>query len=315
MPQRRRRGATALALAVLASGCADGRHPLLTPNVVPPAPADLSAFVTGEAAQHLGVDGRFVLPPATGPASAPIISRERAAELALGFIKTWGSSFETSWEKQRGAPIELDCLTLDPRVYHAETPYGVLPSSAHPGERKGYGPYYLVWFTSGEEPAVLIAVSAYNPDLAVGADGRVRLPLRYGNDFLPLGVAPNGRRPISPEQAVVSAASATGARVTSIPQLVKRPRPWHPNAARWRVTLDRAVNLRGNDTGARYTTWEVYVDGEGTLSVATPDQPTHLAEKLLSRAPDPGNPRAHWELVHLPIRAGIPVQFEDVSAI
>lgn len=245
----------------------------LAPDPAVPLPPDVRPWVTGAAAAALDADGRFLLPDPVAPGPEPIIDREFAGDLALAFIRTWvanpnvvvilgGESIRESLESGHGGPVDWGSVHLDPRLaYFAETPYEPLPDSVHTGIRRHFGPKYLAPVFERGQQVASISVAAYSTDLRIDERGFVDLPPVYGSEFIPTGI-PGGlpfRVPLWPEEAVRFAAEATGARVAEIPTLVLPRSDTFPQAARWRLTLDRDVEVRTLTTGSRERTRTVYL--------------------------------------------------------
>ncbi|MDQ3388868.1 MAG: hypothetical protein M3483_05125 [Gemmatimonadota bacterium] len=240
-------------------------------------PPNIQQFVAGNAAAALGPDGRFALAAPTAPTDVPIITAERAGDLALSTLRTYGTFLEPSWERMRGTDIDLSSVVMEPRIFYAETPYELFPEGAHPAYRRGAGPMYLVYFSSGGERVLTVGVSAYNTDLGIDSTGAPDVPFYSGNDFMPLGVSPNtatgwGFVPVSPEEAVAEVAARTGARVAEPPRLVLRG-IHHPVEAQWEITLDRPVRARAGGRAPQFTR-KLYVGPGLALRVPQAVQPS-----------------------------------------
>jgi hypothetical protein len=92
-----------------------------------------------------------------------------------------------------------------------------------------------------------IAVSSYSTDLRLDIDGIIEFPAIGGGDFFPeaVPIAQELEELPSAEEAVLLAASATGRRVASAPELIAPfYREGNPFGSRWRITLDGPVRLR-----------------------------------------------------------------------
>lgn len=274
----------------------------------------MTEFVTGDAALNLNRAGRFNL-QATGPSTAvPAISAERAGELALANVRTYAPFFRSSWEKDRGAPIDVGSLRVDPRILYAETPYAVFPDGYHPAYRRSFGPYYLVRLVSGTTPVLLVAVSAYGTDVRIERDGTVSLPAIGGDEFIEHAIsasATSGFRPISPEEAVEMVGRLAGARTKEVPELVLRGLHYHPAIALWKVSLDRAVEVRGASGARRLNTPTLYVGPAGQLFIPAEAQPR--AERgTFQRGPGANGSRGAQAVAEVPIRSGQVAAFEEV---
>jgi hypothetical protein len=249
----------------------------------PPQRSAIAAFVTGAAAAALQPNGQFSRQVATSPDGSLMVSEARASTLAVAFVRTFGRSLQPAWEHQRGAPVDLAALTVESRVYFAHSPYGAFPSGFHPAMRKAYGPYYLVTFESGGSPTLEVAVSAYNTDIGINDRGLILLPKFSGMDFMSYGIAAgeNGYRPLGPEDAVNLAYTATGARVTTAPELVLPGVKYSPFLAAWRLSLEKDVHAVARGKGVGKMAKSVLVGPKGSERFELPDevQPTQVSGK------------------------------------
>ena len=304
--------ATAACLGVILLGACDGDDSRLMAPIT--APARMTEFVTGDAALNLNGAGRFNLQTSGPSTGVPAISAERAGELALANVRTYASFFRSSWEKDRGAPIDVGALQVDPRILYAETPYAVFPEGYHPAYRRSFGPYYLVRLVSGTTPVLLVAVSAYGTDVQIERNGTVSLPAIGGDEFFEHAIsasATSGFRPISPEEAVATVGRLTGARTNEVPELVLRGLHHHPATALWKVSLDRAVEVRGASGTRRLATATIYVGPAGRLFIPADAQPR--AERgVFRRGPGAKGSAAAPVMADVPIRNGRVAAFEEV---
>lgn len=203
------------------------------------------------------------------------ISSDRAAELALAAARFLGPMNRTYLERMRGARIDFAELEVYPRVFYAETPFEAPPAGVPQGFRNAVGSFYLVYMVADGEAVMSIAVSARATDAQIQEDGLIRLPIEHGAEFMLQGLVRNEgfSMPPLPEQAAVMAAAATGSQVTSLPKLVLPDASFVPQYARWRITLDRTVAIRGAETGSRKDVKELYVGLRGELSTPLDAQP------------------------------------------
>lgn len=287
--------------AVLFSACEN--------PTAPPAPADLRHFVTGVAAEQIDARGQFVLPTPVAPDEFPIITPERAGELAFAYVRSFGPVRHTEWEKQRGRAINLDGLRVDPHIFYARSPYGRFPDGYQPGFRKAYGPYYVVRLTSDGTPVLAVAVSAYNTDVGIDSDGQVELPPIRGNEFVAHAIPTDTAQYflLTPEEATIRIARLTGMRITEVPELLLLGRPYSPTLAVWELVLDRPVRVR-TAQGAREAQ-QLYIGSEPThrLTVAAEEQPTVYVTTALRAGAD-GVEQA-IDTVRIPIDRGQPTVF------
>lgn len=257
------------------------------PSTAPPRPLtdDLKSHVTAEAARGLSPDGHFAL-SAPESRAYPQVSGAQAGELALAFARTFGPHMRAYLEKDYGGTIDFEALRVGSPAYYAATPFHAVPREAGPALRNAYGPYYLVYLVDAAGTPVLTVSVAGHTEASV-ANGRLTFPQAYGNDFVAHGIRPGEgfSMPPLPEQAVRIASAAAGARAVSAPTLVLGSREYHPVHARWKVTLDRAVEARAGDRGEVRRTNVVYVGLRGQLFVPALDQPAHEA---MSQGPGRG---------------------------
>ena len=282
----------------------------------PAAPPDIREFVTGEAVLGLDSDGRFTFPAPPDGSGGPRISRERAGELAKGFLRSYGPVFIRAWEdpRERGGPIRLERLEMDPRVLYTETPYDYqrIPPEFHPASRRFYGPHYVVVFRDGPEPVLLIRVSVHNTGARIDDRGRYIPPLLSGGD---IGAYPFPRdtarhRWIGPEEAVEQVGRRTGARITAVPERLNAGRYLLPSEWPWKLSLDRPLRVRSARGSRGMEVREVYLGARGQLLAPSENQPTvvHGAGSLPG-ANGTGRGTGSFEV---PIRPGAVTEFEEV---
>jgi hypothetical protein len=282
--------------------------------------SDLHHYLAESAAAKTGPDGRFVLAAPHSPDGAPIITPERAGQLARSFLLSYGRFLGPAWQRQRGAPVNWESLEMDPRILFAESPYQRFPDTYHPADRRHFGPWYLVHFSSGGAPVLAVAVSAYATDLQIADDGRVVEPFLGGEYFstvavsLDPSVGPTQYLPVTAEEAAMHVASQTGARVAEVPRLVLRDEQWHPVLAQWRVVLDRPVHVRRGGDGERIAVREVYVSSKRRLAIPQPAQPGGKRVRVTA-GPSRGREDPPEVEVHVPQRAGMPTEFDVVSLV
>jgi hypothetical protein len=278
----------------------------------------LPSFLTAQAAQRLDEAGHFRMEPPAPPAHLPIITPERARELAGAFLHTWGHTRGRAWQGERGRAVDLGSLRLSPRVFYAQTPYGPVPGSHHPAYQRLYGPWYILHFVSGTEPVVVLAVSAYATDLRIDEHGRVRQPVKGGTYFLSLAVSASDGRfvPLTPEEAAAHASRATGTRVADVPTLVLRGNGWHPATAQWKVTLHRPVRVArttpAGPAAAAESVGELYVGPGGVLSVPAAGQRPFTRVPVLTAHGARGGPPPHV-MVDVPRRGDLPTALDEVT--
>lgn len=280
--------------------------------------ADVKGFVAASAAESLAPDGTFRFAPARAPADIPIINAQRAGELAHAYVRTFGPYQLGSWAYQRGAPLSLDRLEMDPRILYAETPHERFPDTYHPAAKRHFGPMYLVHFRTGGEVVLTVAVAAYASDLEIDDHGRVVEPMLGGGYFHPAAVSidpahtPVRYVPVSPEDAVEQVAKLTGARVVEVPQLILPSRLYHAVFARWKLVLDRPVRVKPKDgAGPPAMVRELYVGAGRTLWIPSAVQTPFLRVPHTTGPTQEqgGPPMAETDL---PRRKDLPIDFDAV---
>lgn len=287
-----------LAGLVLLAGCRDEATPS---SPEPLAASDLRAFVTPELASSLSSDGTFKLP---APPDGLRVSPRRAQELALAFARTFGPYFLGTFEREHGQSISLETLQVGSPAYYAETPFGSLPEDVHPGLRNVYGPYYMVYLVSPDGAPVLVVGVSGSTEAWI-KNGRLRFPLQYGADFYTEGVrlGEGFAKPLSPEQAVRRVGEGTGVPVSALPQLFRPDHGYHPVFARWKVTLDRPIAVRGRNSESTQQVRELYVGLRGEFSVPSAVQPKeHTRVDFMTK-----------RTLRVPVHPDHPVAFEPVA--
>jgi hypothetical protein len=237
---------------VLTLACADGRP-------FAPAPPGLSTSdVVGEAAAALDASGHFVLPPPHTTSFAEIDAR-MATKLAVAYIADYGEFLLGRFEHQHGGPIDLATVSPCGTPLYASTPYETGLSEVSRATQRAIGPHWLVTLCSRDAtPTLSVAVSALAKDLVV-APQAPRLA-RTGSAFFPAGIPlKTGFLTLTPERAAALAARASGRRVSAVPELIMRRPPFAPQLARWKVTLEAPVKLKGAESGNVAPTSTVFV--------------------------------------------------------
>ena len=304
-------------VAVFLAGCETARE---APTSTMAMTTNARDYVTGEAAARLDRGGRFILGPPRPPADIPIISPERARELALGYLRTWGQSAAEVWSEQAGRRIEPGHLKLADRVYYADTPHGRIPDGYHGAYQRMIGPWYLLLLMDGEEPVVGIAVSAYSNDLEL-RDGIVHVPMESGEYFTTrvLGrvrPSPTGF-PLTPEEAVQHVYGATGAKVSRVPELVLRNSAWSQFGALWKLELDRPIDVEtipGPDNPSsreRRRIREVFVGPGNTVLIPNHDSGEAARLGVIAH----GRDTSERTVVAVPRRPGMFVHYTEVQII
>lgn len=244
---------------MLVGGCEQADAPIAGPASTP-SPTVLRRFVTGAAAAALNSQGLFTFATPVSPGERPIITAERAGQLAIASVKTWGPSFHEAWIAERGGSFDFQTLTVGSRILYAKSPYGRFPDGYHPAYARLYGPYYIVPLNSGSETIMLVSVSAYATDVTIDGRGIVHRPVERGMEFVH-HVLPAAHRDwfVSPEAAVERLGRETGARVTRTPELIRINKKHIPSSAVWKLSLDRDVHVKHAGRATPLRTRELYV--------------------------------------------------------
>jgi hypothetical protein len=244
---------------VLTGACGDPLAPVEEP--------DVRAFVTGAASAALNERGHFKLRQSLPPTTFATIDQTRASELALAYLRTFawpdvsiGSPLGHQLQKGHGAPIDLTQLKTT-AVMLAQTPYEDAPDGSIAPVRNYLSPGFVIRLSASRTPVVNVWVSAYASDVVLRQDGRVELPKHSGGEFVAYANPKDSGylHPIGPERAVVRAASATGALVAAVPELVLPGQFYSFPDSKWKIELDREVALQGLETPSTYHTRIVYV--------------------------------------------------------
>lgn len=252
------------------------------------------------------------------PGEVPIISEERARELAWAWLQNWRAILQTPMERDHGGPIDWNSLRPG-RAFFARTPYAPVPERYHPGLRHHLGPRYVILFHDGAEPVLVVSVAAYTTEARVDERGRMLTPVQHGGEVLVSALSPSpasgfGLQVNLPEQAVAQVGRATGARTARVPELMLRGDStlfiFDPALAVWKVQLDRDVGVRrrANST-ATVRVHELYVGPNGKVFIPRPTQPAEIQFVApLRRAPTEQRVYEPMTLMALP-----PVLFDEVT--
>lgn len=295
------------------AGCGDSRI------TDPSAPVDARPYVTGAAAANLGSGSLFTLNSPTSPSTLPIVSPERARELAQAFVLSYGPTLKQWWDQDHGAPLDLARLEPDSRPFYGPTAYELFPEGFHPTMHRAYGPYYLVRMGWGTRYPLMVAVSGYSTHVLIMSNGKLHIPGGSGMEFLSRGIPADttGREYyslISPEAAVVRVARGTGTRVSEVPEYVLSEARMGPYGGLWKLTLERPVRVRTVTDARTVDVRHVYVGRESGRQLLIPaaQQPTEVTVSALRGVVGDD---VLTETVTLPVRAGQPTIFEEVVPV
>jgi len=267
-----------VAVAVLVSACSDSTF--VTPPNASVSRDLLRSLVAPSVAAKLDRNGLFELPVPSPTDDYPEVTPAQVNELATAWIKEFAPRARPRLEQQHGSGINVHALSICGRTLYARSPYSTVPSSVPLPYRRAFGPWYFVTICDqGGAPAVSLAVSAWATDLQV-ENGRIRFPSFGGSEFFALGIPAghHGEFPATPESAV-ALAGQSGRIITAIPELVMQPTTaGPPQAARWHVTFDGSVSVRGVRSGLTQAK-DLYIglfhsnDNDLSEAVASSSQP------------------------------------------
>lgn len=272
---------------------------------------DVRPYVTAAVASTLDARGRFVFSTPTIVTPFPTITESTAITLAVAFLNTFAShsGFVAALRRQRGADVPLGDLRPDGRVEFADSPYDhATVDSAF--LRRVTGPQFLVRFSANGVPYVTVVVSAYATELRV-VSGRLVYPQTSGGEFAifatRLGHAYES--PVSAEQATKSVATGTRALVAQVPSLLVPDRFHAFQMSRWRIVLDRDVEVEVLSTGARVRVSSLYVGlslrsewANGTAWYIPASQQASAQLMWL----------ANGSSYQVPVLPNMPIEFEEV---
>jgi hypothetical protein len=292
----------------------------------PPTRNEIAMSVSGAAASALDENGKFQL-SALSTSSLSEISASRASDVAEVWAHQFGPFLKGYLETQHGAPIRYAALVSCGRPLYARGAFIPPPEEIPAPYGRPYGSWWLVTLCESDGlPAVSLAVSALATELTV-VDGQIRFPMVAGNEFFPVGIPMGsvGEFPASPEAAVALVAQQTGRRTTLVPELVMPVNTdGPPQAARWRLKLESAAQVRSAARGGLATS-ELFVGLRDVTShalvqyVAAASQDSEVQLRW-SPAPKPGElardyaVRMDAELATTAVlrRPDVPTRFESV---
>lgn len=315
-PTRRARTllSASLAVPILCAACGDRN------GATPTSPTTVAGFVTGEATNHIGADGRFVFSAPTS-ASQPEISEPQAEAIAALWPKQFGSLVRGSIERDRGGPVHLNALQPCSRTLYASTSFEPLGADVPIGQRRAFGAWWLVPLCAGGQVEVTLAVSAYDTDLEIRND---TISTRTGGGMWfwwkgrPAGWTDAVR--VSPEAAAAAVARLTGRQITEVPELITPIwRDGAPTESRWRAVTDAPAHVRGISDGRASAETELFVDAEPTtgrlrISRASSTQPPQTIQYRAARPVGRSTVGTTGMSASLARRPNYPIAFEAVAA-
>lgn len=325
------RGARAcvIGLVTAASGCVTD---LIAP--VPGEPAVVRAeMLTGNALAALMPDGRlFLTPPALGGGQVPAVDAWLQSIKFARYVTNDGLLRGLA-ESDRGRWIDPHFLVLCGERYFAAaqvefTEPDTLGRKDYELLKRTFGPQWLVPLCNDRlVPEVVVQVAVDANPIRIGDKGPD--PLEEHAKLITAWVARGlpdyamTALPVTPERAVTFAWDSLGVRISEVPQLVVRgssvpggeqfafhvPAGFAVYCHRWRLELEREVQLRGRTTGTTAGTREVWV--------STKDCEGIDARPVLTR-PLALQPAPSWVqrgAVRVPVRFTSPVYFENAELV
>ncbi|MCC6928410.1 MAG: hypothetical protein IT359_05385 [Gemmatimonadaceae bacterium] len=209
------------------------------------------AFVTGAAAAALQADGRFALSPAV--VSPPgQLNADQAKAVAVRYVREVAPFLLNSWIAAHGSPIAPATLSACDRALYAASPYAPLPTTVSELSVRKFGPHWIVPLCPpAGPPQVVVSFSALATEVAADLNASTSVLRIARADLLTFGL-PRGTvgGMYSPESVASYAFTKTGQRVSSVPELVMTPMPQVPALARWSLSIEGSVTLKGSESGA-----------------------------------------------------------------
>jgi hypothetical protein len=286
-------------------------------------------WVTGEAAAALDSStGLFRLsyPTPQRVTVAAADSFALAAARLIGSPNPLNTASQTV-EKDRGAPIDFDYLSLCERVLYVHSPFGGFPLEVPGYARRAWGPHWAVSLCGRDGTAQLsIGVPENVMDVQI-VNGTLVRPRTQGggNDFSGAGVPPRFPfgLPLTPEEAVAVVHQMSSQRASTLPsafnQLDDRGFGQLPLCASWRLSVEAPVRVRNEKTGAVTATQELFVrrfpacySDSIALYVASANQPTTWP-LFIPKDTVTNNPGAGIDTIKVSLVG--PVLFEKVSVV
>ena len=238
-------------LAAVLAACGGDASPLSPDSIVD------AKYVAGEALAALQRNGEIRLPDLHATDGSEV-SEVRAFDLARAFMHDYGDLALEQYEVDRGASIDLAALRTCPRAFYVTGSYDVNAGEVSDIGRRYIGAHWLVSFCNHDgAPIISISLSARAVDVTIQHPPN-ELPAPGSNFFsagIPIAVT---AVPPSPESVIKAVAVLTGKRVTKIPQLIPAHIPFSAQVAKWRITIEDSVNIRGLTSGTRERTAELY---------------------------------------------------------
>jgi hypothetical protein len=264
-------------------------------------------YVTGEALAALQRNGEIRIPDLHATDGTEI-DETRAFELSRAYMHDYVPLALELYEEDRGASIDLAALTPCPRAFYVAGNYDLASDVVSNVGRKVLSGHWLVSYCNRERvPIISISLSALAVDVSI-IEGPIEMPNPGGN-FITFGVTVGVTAvPPSPESAIEAVAILTGRKVSKVPQLVPAHFPFSPQVAKWHITLDDSVDIRGVTSGTHERTADLYYGfGDDWNSVRLQRGiPASASTEIFN---DPVNGSVVPITVHR--KPGVPASFED----
>ncbi len=233
--------------------------------------ASIKNMVTPSVAAALTATGAFSSTSALPNGGMAVISPERAAELAVAYMREFGPHIRDNIEQHHGAQVDLTQLKAEPQVLLSESPYNALPANAGMPFHRALGSYYLVRLRNSSDPVLSVAVSVHATNIDVELGGKMRAIGALGNEFRTWVIpkASPSQPNISPEQAVVATYRAFGELIAEPPRFVRAGAEFTPHIGHWRVVLAKPIQLSPINLATTESTNVVYLGANGKFGVPT----------------------------------------------
>lgn len=228
--------------------------------------AALQRSMLAPAVQQYLNDGQLVFPPATWRVTSPARLDSMLATSANELRIFHASGLTRYYEEDHGGPIAWSELHPCGRRFHVRSQIASLPASVAFYIRQAFASSWVGNLCNALGQEEMTVIVADEESVLRIENGRFRSPWSTGNELQWWGVYPVGEHglPLSPEQAVVFAATALGTRIASLPEAWRwfptspPPNGYPSQCVLWKLTLTEPHAFRDSFDEDRETT-EVYV--------------------------------------------------------
>lgn len=206
--------------------------------------------MTGGAATALQEDGRFFLSPSVVNPPGQL-SADQAKAIAKRYAREAAPFLINSWVGAHGGPINPDALNPCDRALYAASPYQPLPASLSELTLRTSGPHWVVPLCStAGQTQVVVTFSALATEAAVELNSPKSVLQIARADIVTFGIPKTAASTMySPEAVASYAFTKTGKRVNAVPELMMTPMPQVPALARWTISIEGPVTLKGLESG------------------------------------------------------------------